>query len=192
MKVKWTDEEVAELRRMAKLDMSWRQVAAHMGRSDASIRNKAVMLKLVKAERAKPKAPTWALIELACADGVPRSAVQLAAQLKTTPKWVHRLLRSFGQDGLAHVARWERGEDGKLVPYWLPVPGVSARKPKPLTVKQVNARFRKKLKDDPIRHKTLTDRYNTRAREKYRGRVQPDVAASWLFAPVAGDVIRVA
>jgi hypothetical protein len=155
MAARWTPQEVEKLRELCATGQSYRVIGAHLGRSADTVFHKAKALGLGPKPLTTERSITWLAIQRVCADGVARTVHELAAVTGASRHTIDLLL--------AHVKRWRTGH-GAPAPYWLPVPGKSARRPKPLTRAEMSKRFRDRLREsDPIAYRVYLARNTARA-----------------------------
>lgn len=160
--MKWTDEDKAKLKAMAEAGVAWRIIGAHLGRSGEAAFNKAKLMGLGPKPFTGNQSPAWAAIVRVCQDGRPRTVHELCKATGNARITIDALMKKRKALGQAHVARWER-RAGCPVPYWIPTPGVSARKPKPLSQNdREKARIERMKADDPLRYKAYLERKRLR------------------------------
>lgn len=163
MAARWTPEEVEKLRELCATGQSYRVIGAHLGRTADTVFHKAKALGLGPKPLTTERSITWIAIKRICADGVARTVHELAALTGASRHTIDLLLAGRQKSGQAHVKRWRTGH-GAPAPFWLPVPGKSARRPKPLTRAQMSKRFRDRLRDDdPIAYRVYMARNTARA-----------------------------
>lgn len=169
--MRWTDEELATLRRLWSEGHSFRVIGAHLNRSGDAVYRKGKELGLgAKPLAQTDRSPTWALIRRLCADGRPRTVHEIARLTGAGRSTVDQLFKKHRSAGDAHVVTWDR-RCGAPVPYWLPEPGKSAKRPKVMTSTERARLARKRMKEeDPLRYKLMIDR-NTINRARRNGTV---------------------
>jgi hypothetical protein len=159
--MKWTDEQMEDLRRMVAEGKSWRLIGAHLGRSADAVWVRARKLGLgPKPLKREFKSAIWTLIQRACADRKPRTVHEVSLMVGCARTSVDRLMKRFAKSGQAHVAKWEKREDGGTpIPYWLPFAGKSKRRPKPLGAIEAQRRRRANVREEnPERNQAENNR----------------------------------
>lgn len=150
MAARWTPAEEQKLRDLVATGQSYRVIGAHLGRTGDTVFHKAKAMGLGSKPLTAERSPTWIAIQRICADGVPRTTRELAAATGAARHTVDCLMAERRRKKQAHVARWVAGH-GAPLPYWLPVPGRNAPRPKVLTPAEVSRRFRERQrKEDPL------------------------------------------
>lgn len=159
--MKWTDEQMDDLRRMMAEGKSWRLIGAHLGRSADAVWIRARKMGLgPKPLNREFKSAIWTLIQRACADKKPRTVHDVALMVGCARTSVDRLMKRYAEAGQAHVAKWEkRADGGSPIPLWLPFAGKSKRRPKPLGPIEAQRRRRAKLREEnPERNQAENNR----------------------------------
>jgi hypothetical protein len=78
---------------------------------------------------------------------VPATSAELLAQLDiTSTATLHKWITRLRKDGKIHTGRWRRGENNFVAVHVLGK-GKDAKRPKPWTPAQLQARYRKSLKE---------------------------------------------
>lgn len=175
MSPRWTLDEEQKLRDLVATGQSYRVIGAHLGRSGDTVFHKAKAMGLGPKPLMGERSPTWIAILRICADGIPRTVHELAKATGAARHTVDCLFWERKKAKQAHVVRWQTGH-GAPVPYWLPVPGRSAQRPRVLTPAQQSKRFRDRLREnDPIAYRAYLARSATRAALR-SGKVKPQHA----------------
>lgn len=160
--MKWTDEHRETVRRMAAAGISWRLIGAEVGRSGVAVEmyaRKKMDIGPKPLAKQDYVSPIWTLIKRACADGQPRTVHEITEMVRCARSTVDRLMKKHAALGQAHVKAWHNRGEGSLTPLWLPFPGKSKRKPKPLGAIESQRRRRAKLKEeDPAKHQVMLAR----------------------------------
>jgi hypothetical protein len=169
--MRWTAEDEAKLREMWATGASFCAIGAELNRSGDAVFQKGKTLGLGSKPCADQRSPVWAFIVRVCADGRARSVHELIEVTGAARVTIDHLMRRRSAAGQAHVARWEK-RWGAPTPYWLPVPGKNAPKPRVKThSERQRDRMRRLKEEDPLQYKAIVDRKTVR-RALSRGTVR--------------------
>lgn len=165
----WSPDDEAKLQMMVAQHMAWRIIGAHLGRSGQAVFNKAKAMGLGPKPFTGDLSVAWAVIVRVCSDGRARNAHELMAATGNGRATIDALMKKRIGQGRAHVARWDP-RPGCPVPYWLPVPGRNAQKPKAKTsLERERARIERMKRDDPLRYDAYLAKKRVRTQLSRRG-----------------------
>lgn len=123
MTARWTKEDDEFLEQGYRDGLSGQVIADRLGRTRTGIHMRAIRLGLRVLDERGDKSPQWIAIQKLCADGVGRSAAEIADAIGANRENIARLMLYRHEKGYAHVERYLTGRPGKALPVWLPSPG---------------------------------------------------------------------
>lgn len=188
----WSPEDDARLRDLWHSDIKMDGMAdLFPGRSAGAIYDhgkKILKLGQRRVQQTFQQTFNWKQI-VALLEKGPKTAMEIAETVGLSHTYTLDLLRKSHGRCLIHVYAWtSQFAKGGPARIWALGQGVNARKPRPLTRKQIVKRYRvRMMKDCPEQIDIWRNRQKIREREKRGLLTRPDAATVWLKVPPKHD-----
>lgn len=169
----WTAREDARLREAAAARMSTKLIARELGRSHDAVRIRAKRIG-VSLPRGGSGHQSLTLHLLQRVGPMRRTAIAQAIGVTISNAW--SITAVMHQRGEIHVARWERPTSGPWAPVFAAGPGLDAPKPERADKRDVQRRYRERMRaEKPDEYRLRWKRQNAKRRKP-----RADVAAAWI------------